>query len=432
LARLIPEWQRIDCLVTRDFYHRYTVDEHTLVTIQSIEDLAGTSDPLRRRFADLLTEIDQPEVLRLALLLHDIGKGAGTGEHAAESVRIASAALQRLGVPDEAASAALFLIEHHLDLSSLISSRDLGDPATARLIAEFSGTIERLKFLTLLTYADISAVNPTAMTPWRLEQLWRAYLAGYEELTKELDTDRIHGPRLDAELARFVEGFPVRYLRTHSEAEVRSHAALATATDSAGTRTNLERLDGSYRLTLITQDRPALLASVSGALSGLGMNILKAEAFSNAHGLCLDTFTFSDPHRTLELNPTESDRLCDTVRRAVQGKIDVDELLQNRRRPPTTNRGRRTQPAVAFNNSVSETATLIEIVAEDRPGLLHHLARTIAAAGCNIEVVLIDTEAHRALDVFYVTRAGGKLPEELEASLKHALLAACRGDEKHE
>jgi [protein-PII] uridylyltransferase len=427
LARLIPEWQRIDCLVTRDFYHRYTVDEHTLVTIQSIEDLAATSDPLRRRFADLLTEIDRPEVLRLALLLHDIGKGAGTGEHAAESVRIASAALKRLGVPDEAAGAALFLIEHHLDLSSLISSRDLGDPATARLIAEFSGTIERLKFLTLLTYADISAVNPTAMTPWRLEQLWRAYLAGYEELTKELDTDRIHGPRLDGELARFVEGFPVRYLRTHSEAEVRGHAALAAETDSGGTRTNLERLDGSYRLTLVTQDRPALLASVSGALAGLGMNILKAEAFSNAHGLCLDTFTFSDPHRTLELNPTESDRLCDTVRRAVQGKIDVDELLQNRRRSPAMNRGRQTQPAVAFNNSVSETATLIEIVAEDRPGLLHHLARTISAAGCNIEVVLIDTEAHRALDVFYVTRAGGRLPEDLEPSLKCALLAVCRG-----
>jgi [protein-PII] uridylyltransferase len=427
LARFIPEWERIDCLVTRDFYHRYTVDEHTLVTIQSLEDLAQTSDPLRRRFADLLTEIDQPELLRLALLLHDIGKGGGTGEHAAESVRIASHALRRLGVPEEAGGVILFLIEHHLDLTSVIGSRDLADPSTARFMAECAGTIERLKLLTLLTYADISAVNPTAMTPWRMEQLWSAYLAGYEELTRELDAGRIHGPRLEGELAGFVEGFPVRYLRTHSEAEMRSHVALAAAVDSHGTGTNLECLEGGYRLTLITQDRPALLASVSGALAGFGMNILKAEAFSNARGVCLDTFTFSDPHRTLELNPTESGRLCDTVRRAVQGKLDVEGLLQKRRRPPAASSGTRTQPAVSFNNAVSETATLIEIVAEDRPGLLHDLARTISAAACNIEVVLIDTEAHKALDVFYVTRAGTKLAEELQAPLKEALLAACSG-----
>jgi len=427
LARFIPEWQRIDCLVTRDFYHRYTVDEHTLVTIQSLEELAATTDPLRRRFADLLTEIEQPDVLRFGLLLHDIGKGAGTGEHAAESVRIGALVVARLRVPEETRCVVLFLIERHLDLSSVISSRDLGDPSTARFIAECAGTIERLKLLTLLTYADISAVNPTAMTPWRLEQLWRAYLAGYEELTKELETDRIHAPPLDGELARFVEGFPVRYLRTHSEPEIRGHAALAADVDSRGIATSLECVDGAYRLTLITGDRPALLASVSGALAGFGMNILKAEAFSNARGVCLDTFTFADPHRTLELNPTESGRLCETVRRAVQGKADVEGMLQRRRRPPALGPGNRTKAAVAFNNSVSETATLIEIVAEDRPGLLHDLARTISGAACNIEVILIDTEAHKALDVFYVTHAGAKLPGEMQPSLKEALLAACRG-----
>jgi [protein-PII] uridylyltransferase len=329
-----------------------------------------------------------------------------------------------LQAPEETIDAELFLIEHHLDLSSIIGSRDLTDPSTARGIAECAGTIERLKLLTLLTYADISAVNPTAMTPWRLEQLWRAYLAGYDELTKELETERIHEPRLGGDLAPFIEGFPIRYLRTHSEAQIRGHAALAAGAGEKATATDLEGHDGAYRLTLITQDRPALLASVSGALAGFGMNILKAEAFSNARGLCLDTFTFEDPHRTLELNPTESGRLCDTVKRAVQGKIDVEELLEHRR-PSSIGVGRRTQPAVTFNNSVSETATLIEIVAEDRPGLLHDLARTISASACNIEVVLIDTEAHKALDVFYVTHAGGKLPEELELPLKEALLAAC-------
>jgi [protein-PII] uridylyltransferase len=425
LPAMIPEWRRIDCLVTRDFFHRYTVDEHTLMAIHSLEELVSGSDALRRRFADLMTETDQPDLLRLAILLHDIGKGGGTGEHVKESVDAATTALRRLNVPEDARSVVRFLIEHHLDLSSVMTSRDLGDPATGRYIAERAGTIERLKLLTLLTYADISAVNPAAMTPWRLEQLWRVYLAGYEELTKELVADRIQGPRLGGELASFLEGFPTRYLRTHSEAEIRGHVALAADVASQETGMDLARLDGAYRLTLATQDRPALLASVSGALASFGMNILKAEAFSNARGVCLDTFTFADPHRTLELNPTESERLCDTVRRAMQGKLDVSRLLQNRRKPPSAH-AIRTQPSVAFNNSVSDRATLIEIVAEDRPGLLYDLTRTISGAGCNIEVVLIDTEAHKALDVFYVTRAGGKLNAEVESSLKEALLAACR------
>ena len=425
LPAVIPEWQRIDCLVVRDFYHRYTVDEHTLVAIQSLDDLGTEKDELRRRFASLLSEIDHPELLRLALLLHDIGKGGGRGEHVAESLACAAAALDRLGVPEEAEHVVRFLIEHHLDLSSVMNSRDLGDPATGRFIAERAGTIEQLKLLTLLTYADISAVNPAAMSPWRLEQLWRTYLAGHEELTRELETERIHKPQLPADLAWFVEGFPTRYLRTHSEAEIRRHCELAQESCAAAGAVDLVRLSAVWRITVIANDRPSLLASVSGALASFGMNILKAEAFSNARAMSLETLTFADPNRTLELNPSESDRLCDTVLRALQGKVDVNRLLESRRKPAPANR--RVQPSVAFNNGTSETATLIEIVAEDRPGLLYDLTRTISQSGCNIEVVLIDTEAHKALDVFYVTNAGGKLSAGLESVLKEGLLNACRG-----
>ena len=428
LSAVIPEWQRIDCLVVRDFYHRYTVDEHTLVAIQSLEDLERARDDPRRRFAGLLSEVDHPELLRLALLLHDVGKGGGTGEHVAESVRVAGSAMQRLGVPEEAGAAVQFLIDHHLDLSSVMNSRDLDDPATARFIAGRTGTIERLRLLTLLTYADISAVNPTAMTPWRLEQLWLTYLAGYEELTRELEAERIHAPALSDDLKWFVEGFPTRYLRTHSELEIRRHCALAQESgDAAGPAVQLARLNGTWGLTVITNDRPSLLATVSGALASFGMNILKAEAFSNAKGLSLQTFKFADPHRTLELNPSESERLRGTVLRALQGRVDVHRLLENRRKPLGANRAGRVQPSVTFNNSTSETATLIEIVAEDRPGLLYDLTRHIAESGCNIEVVLIDTEAHKALDAFYVTACGQKLPENLESSLKTGLLNACRG-----
>jgi [protein-PII] uridylyltransferase len=423
LAQLLPEWRRIDCLVVRDFYHRYTVDEHTLVAIRTLQDLRSASpeggvDP-RRRFATLFDEIDHPELLRLALLLHDVGKGDGTGEHAAQSTAIARIAMDRLQAGPEERDTVLFLIERHLDLSSIMTSRDLREPATAKQVAGCVGTIERLKLLTLLTYADISAVNPTAMTPWRMEQLWRVYLIGQAELTRGLASDRITAPQLeDSETAAFLEGLPTRYLRTHSPAEIEQHRELA----KRGTGIELSRLDGAYQITVVTPDKPFLLASISGALASFGFNILKAEAWANRRGLVLDCFIFSDPHRTLELNETEADRVRDTVERAITGKLDVAQLIGKRRRTVPV---KRIQPVISSSNEVSETSTMIEIVAEDRPGLLYDVTSAISSAGANIEVVLIDTEAHKALDVFYVTAGGQKLSDDQQRQLKARLIEVC-------
>ena len=425
LEECFPEWRRIDCLVVRDFYHHYTVDEHTLVTIESIAALERSSDPLLRRLQNLLRETEEPELLRLALLLHDIGKGGDTGDHSSESVRFAAAVMERLEVPPRERDTVSFLIAHHLDLSSVMTSRDLEDVSTARYVADRVGTVERLKLLTLLTYADISAVNPTAMTPWRLEQLWRVYLLAHEELTRELDTERIHASVGAPAAGEFLEGFPTRYQRTHTPEEIRAHFALAESSKNAGVGVEITRERGVYRLTVIAQDRPFLFVSIAGALASFGLNILKAEAFANDRHLVLDTFAFADPNRTLELNPPELERLHTTISRAVLGKLDVKQLLRHRQKPTVVSRGAEIAPSVAFNNEASERATLIEIVAEDRPGLLYDLTQAIALAGLNIEVVLIDTEAHKALDVFYVTQGGAKVSDAASATLKTALLGAC-------
>ena len=122
LEALVPEWSRIDSLVVRDFHHLYTVDEHTLVTLDALAELPATSDPLRKRFASLLEETDATEVLRMALMLHDIGKGCG-GQHVARSLETAVPVLERLRVPAAERDTAMFLIEHHLDLSTIINSR---------------------------------------------------------------------------------------------------------------------------------------------------------------------------------------------------------------------------------------------------------------------------------------------------------------------
>ena len=416
LAAIFPEMERIECLVVRDFYHRYTVDEHTLVAMQNLRKLPGG-------YSELLAEVKQPPVLMFALLFHDVGKGvAGEGPVDA-SVRLAGDAMARIQMPRPDRETALFLIRKHLDLSQAMQSRDLFDPQTIRDVAHQMGTVERLKALTLATYADISAVNPEVMTPWRAEQLWQLYLAVYNELTRELETERIEAiPAGPPERVAFLEGFPMRYLRTNTEQEIDEHVALEEKSRKRGAAVDIRKLESAWQLTLVAADRPFLFASVAGTLSSFGMNILKAEAFSNRRGLVLDTFTFEDPSRTLELNPTEADRLRVITERVLAGKTDVRELLRNRPKPVLPSRKARIPATVSFDSEASRTATLVEIVAEDRPGLLYDLASAISSNGGNIEVVLIDTQAHKAIDVFYVTAEGKKL----EAEKRQLLAAALR------
>ncbi len=194
LRAIFPEMAQIENLVIRDFYHRYTVDEHTLVTLRVLAELGGNREPAVKRYTDLLSEMDDPALLRCALLFHDVGKGGSVGGHAEASARVAEIALERIGMSRQERELVVFLIRRHLEMSAVMTSRDLQDPATARLMAGRVETVERLRALTLLTYADISAVNPAAMTPWRAEVLWQLYLLTYYELTRELASSRIIAP----------------------------------------------------------------------------------------------------------------------------------------------------------------------------------------------------------------------------------------------
>jgi [protein-PII] uridylyltransferase len=418
LTALFPELEAIECLVVRDFYHRYTVDEHTLVALANLWKAEGG-------YGDLLREVEQPALLLFALLFHDAGKGRPGGaeaeeSHVAWSLRLAETAMRRVKMPEPDRDTVRFLIGHHLELSEAMRGRDLADPHSMGEVAHQMGTVEWLKSLTLVTYADISAVNPAAMTAWRAEQLWRLYLKVYRELTRELETERIAGAPVE-----LLEGLPVRYLRTHTEAEIAGHVALEERSRARGLAVEVRRRESTWQLTAIAQDRMGLFAMLAGTLAGFGMNILRAEAFSNRRGLVLDTFVFEDPNRTLELNPTEVDRLRATAERVLAGKLDVRDLLRNRPKPKPPSRKHHVGKRVRFDGEAGSTATLVEIVAADRPGLLYDLASAISAQGGNIEVVLTDTRAHQAIDVFYVTVGGAKLTPEQEAAMGEALRKAC-------
>lgn len=428
LGMIFPEWATVECCVIRDFYHRYTVDEHTLVTIENLQALAKSSEPGHRRFSGLLAEIEEPAVLKLALLFHDVGKGEETESHSIESARQADIALRRIQVPEKHQNMVRFLIEQHLALSAAMTQRDLEDPATSRSLAEKVGTQEGLRYLTLLTYADISAVNPTALSPWRLEQLWRVYITTHHELKRELQTDRIASSvEVAGDKEGFLKGLPVRYLRTHTPEEIAVHLALENRRKEAEIALDIRKTEGGYSLTVLAKDRLQLFASVAGALSSFGMNILKAEAFANQQGTILDTFVFADPTRTLELNPSEMDRLLATLERVMLGRVRVKDLLRYRPKPSPPSKRAGITPRVAFDNQVSETATLVEVVAEDRPGLLYDVAAAFSAAGCSIDLVLVDTEAHKAMDVFYVSVQNHKLNDEMMPHLESRLVAACLG-----
>ncbi len=426
LNAAVPGWHSIDSLVVRDFYHRYTVDEHTLVAIQSVDDIIGNTPGTPPRLHQLATEDDDPAVLRLALLLHDLGKGTRPGDHVRGSLEAMDAVAQRLQVPPQKQQAIRFLIEHHLDLSLIMNGRDLEDPATARFLTSRIGTQEDLRRLTLLTYADINAVNPTSMTPWRLEQLWRVYSLGLEQLTRELATDRIHEDVASAspKLAQFLDGFPKRYIRTHTPEEIERHLELWQKSKREGVAVEIEKEAGAYRLTVLAHDEPGLFARLCGALSSFAMNIVKAEAASNTAGCILDLIRFTDPLRILELNPSEVNRLQWTIECVVRRSVDVVDLLKRRRRIPRPTNDSTIAPSVRFNDEASDASTLVDFVGEDRPGLLYDLASAISECGCNIEVVMIDTEAHKAIDVFYVTRNGGKLNAATEERLSADLLRA--------
>ena len=436
LTPLLPEFQAIDSLVIRDYSHRFTVDEHTFVTIENLHALRKSQSKWDMGYSELLDELEQPDLLYLALLLHDTGKGTKPDNHIAGSLEIAEACTERLDLDPPDREAVLFLIRYHLAMGSALR-RDIFDPDAVRQVAEMMGTPERLKMMCLLTYADIKAVNPEALTPWKAENLWQLYIGAANYLMRSVD-QRVHGdadeevmthlrtltPAAGDKLDTFLEGLPRRYLRTQGASDVIRHMDMAGRLAADPVQVELTRGRNWYELTVVTLDRPFLFARMAGALAAWGMNIVKAGAFSNRAGVVVDTFFFTDRFQTLELNLPEWERFKTSIHDVVMDKADLDRMLRDRLRSEKNTAPKvKVETRVEVDDTCSAHSTLVEVIAQDQLGLLYRVSSQLSRQNCNIEIAVIETEGQMAIDAFYLTSGGKKLDPAHQQRVRDALLA---------
>jgi [protein-PII] uridylyltransferase len=429
LGQIFPEFKAISCRVVRDFYHKYTVDEHTLLTIRNLERLPA-GGPDRLRFARVLGEVDAPELLVLALLYHDIGKWRDE-EHASESVRMARQMFDRLALDQDSRDAVEFLVANHLRMSMVAFRRDTEDPEIVRQFAELVGVEDRLKMLCVMTLADVEAVSRETLTPWKAELLWRLYVDTYNHLTLAYGDEVIdkspsgiadvidsRPPDLGAsEVAEFLEGLPRRYLQLFARDAVYRHVRLARELKAGSIQAWLEPSEGEWELTVLTRDQPFLFSKISGVLSSFGMDILRGFAFTKPDGLVVDMFHFIDEEQFLKLNEEGDAQLLQVLDDVVAGRSDVATRLKGREEGIFRRRLPGFAPVIHCDNESSRRYTIVEVIAENALGLLYRISRAMSESGCDVDLVLIATEGQRAIDVFHLTRGGAKLTRAEQQTL---------------
>jgi [protein-PII] uridylyltransferase len=455
LGAFLPEFGALLCMVLHDVYHIYTVDEHSLRGIYELERLrAGTYKDSVPLLTQVVREIDRIEILFLALLLHDIGKGHGGG-HSERGARMTADIAARLQLNTDDAQQLQFLVAHHLTMSHLAQRRDIHDE---RLIIDFAkrvGTLENLKKLYLLTFADMRAVGPKIWNNWHDMLLGELYLRTLEVFEREEFIEEDHALRVQRvkdrvaaaadgsidqpALRSFLGEMPDRYFLGTAEENIAYHIHLVNRLNGAPYLSEVKHYpEREYsEFTVVTRDRPGLFSMLTGVLLAHGMNIVTASINTSTAGVALDIFRVSHADQAESAQrPERWERVQASLGQVLSGEVDVEQLVAAARRPSIL--AKRFVPRVGTNievdNEVSDHFTVLDVYTQDRVGVLFAITNTLFRLGLSIHLAKITTNVDQVLDVFYVTDAAGQKIHDsarldrIKAQLQQRLTTEDSGD----
>src|ERR1044071_7084667 len=358
LGRLLPEFARITFLVQHDFYHKYTIDEHTLKAVEALDRLAEAADPRLLRFTKVFEEITDAAPLYLAMLLHDIGKGYGGG-HVARGVRIAERVCARMGFDRESSSQVLLLIREHLLMSHTSQRRDLSEEGLIESLARKVGSLDCLNMLLLLTYADTSGIGPGVWNDWKSALLWELYTRTRSHFVDDKSvrsgTDRrvlfkqqvireLLPEFLPSEVERHFAMMPERYRRSKKPTQIARHIRLINRLENEQLACDWYLAPGGHctDLTVSARDRAGLFARIAGTLTAHGINILSADLNTREDGLVIDTFKVSEVNSQQPVRSELYLKVEQNLKAAIEGCYDVAAAVERWRAKSPRRTWRRT------------------------------------------------------------------------------------------
>ncbi|MDR1191661.1 MAG: [protein-PII] uridylyltransferase [Verrucomicrobiales bacterium] len=438
LGKLIPEFEPLDCLVQHEFYHRYTADEHTIRCLEQLDLVMVSKDAPYAKYRELLADCQRPEILYLALILHDTGKAANTAHHHQASTQNAVRFARRMKITGRQLQLMSFLVDHHATLTEYALRRNLDDPQTIRAFARIAQDAEKLDLLMLITFADVQGLGNSAWSSWKEGLVWqlyystRAMLEGEEEFLKK-NAERVVElkDRLRKSLQHEIEhaecdahflSMPEHYFKEADEGRIAADIRQVHAffVQQFGDESNplwpvIRWLDkpaaGHSEVTVVTWDRDKLFSKIAGALSVAGLNILSADIWTRGDHIVIDRF-----------------RVCTDRLEAVSHEYDrksFRETLNQALLTPTYDLGKEiakargkakreifdeelVETAMWVDNENSDDYTMLHLISHDRLGLLYQISKVLADRGLSLAHARVTTENGAAQDTFYLTGADGK------------------------
>jgi len=450
LNYFIPEFARIFCKVQHDAYHIYTVDMHSIFAVEEIvklwQGVYRDKKPLLTRTAN---DIEKRELLLLAVLFHDIGKGEGKN-HSEKGAEIVKTISRRMGLNREDSQRLEFLVRQHLIMAHISQRRDLHDDKLIEQFAAQMGMTENLKMLFLLTFADLKAVGPDVWSEWKGFLLQELYEKAYNvmeraDFIEDERSERVRNRKRkvfdnleeDFGAKRVKAALRVmgnRYLLSHRSTEITEHLRLFFSRGDKSLAMRVEhRPEEEYTLvTITTLDIPGLFSKVAGVMAANNMNILGAQVYTHSNGEALDLFQVRSSSGTITEDPRKWQRIESDLTEVIEGRRWVDDLV-SKNKPPSfmIERPKPKFPSrIELDNAASSDYSVIDIYTHDKVGLLYQITKTLKELGLYIGVSKISTKVDQVADTFYVQDIFGQkvtAPEKID-ELKTRLMSVIDAD----